>query len=118
MVKFAADENFNNRILRGIWRIEPSLDIVRVQDTQVAGHGDEAILAWAAKENRILLTHDFDTIINFAYERIRAGQPMAGVLQVNEFIPIGRVVDYIILAAGASLEGEWENQVRYVPLKE
>lgn len=118
MVRFAADENFNNRTLRGVLRLQPELDIVRIQDTEAAGTGDEAILEWAARENRVLLTHDAKTVINFAYERVRAGKPMAGVLEVNEFIPIGRVVDYIMLAAGASLEGEWENQVRYVPLKE
>jgi hypothetical protein len=32
MVAFAADENFNNDILRGLLRRKPDLDIVRVQD--------------------------------------------------------------------------------------
>ena len=57
-------------------------------------------------------------MIAFAYQRVREGKPMAGVLEVNDSIPIGHAIDYIILIAGASLEGEWENQVRYVPLKE
>jgi hypothetical protein len=118
MAKFATDENFNNRILRGVLRIEPELDVVRVQDTEAAGTGDEAILEWAAKEGRVLLTHDAKTVIAFAYQRVREGKPMPGVLEVNDSIPIGRAVDYIILVAGASLEGEWENQVRFAPLKD
>ena len=56
MAKFAADENFNNRILRGVMRLEPALNVVRVQDTEAADTGDEAILEWAAKEGRVLLT--------------------------------------------------------------
>ena len=50
MAKFAADENFNNRILRGVMRLEPALNVVRVQDTEATDTGDEAILEWAAKE--------------------------------------------------------------------
>jgi hypothetical protein len=32
MVRFLADENFNNQIVRGILRRNPNVDIVRVQD--------------------------------------------------------------------------------------
>jgi hypothetical protein len=32
MLRFAADENFNNHIVRGLLRRNPDLDIVRVQD--------------------------------------------------------------------------------------
>lgn len=32
------------------------------------------MLAWAAEQQRILLTHDVATITVFAYERVRAGQ--------------------------------------------
>ncbi len=32
MIRLAADENFNNDILRGIRRKSPALDIVRIQD--------------------------------------------------------------------------------------
>jgi len=32
MLKLAADENFNNDIIRGLLRRKPDLDIVRIQD--------------------------------------------------------------------------------------
>jgi hypothetical protein len=32
MLRFAADENFNNDIVRGVRRRNPGVDIVRVQD--------------------------------------------------------------------------------------
>jgi hypothetical protein len=50
MVKFAADENFDNRILRGMLRGEPDLDAVRVQDTEVAEASDPVVLDWLARE--------------------------------------------------------------------
>lgn len=32
MLRLAADENFNNDIIRGLLRHKPDLDIVRIQD--------------------------------------------------------------------------------------
>ena len=58
MVKFAADENFNYDIVRGLQRREPDLDIVRIQEVGLSGVDDPAVLEWAASENRVLLTHD------------------------------------------------------------
>lgn len=117
MLRFAADENFNNAILRGLWHRNPELDIVRVQDVGLSGEEDPTILEWAAQENRILLTHDVSTITHYAYERVRAGKPMPGVFEVGRRAPIGVAIEDILLLAECSLEGEWENQVRYLPLR-
>ena len=116
MIKLAADENFNNDIVRGLLRRKPELDLVRVQDTDVAGADDSVTLEWAAQEGRILLTHDVSTITRYAYERIQAGLPMPGVFEVRRAVPIGRAIEDILLLAECSLEGEWEGQVRYLPL--
>src|SRR5437868_5621503 len=78
VIKLATDENFDSDILRGLLRRQPDLDVVRVQDVGLAETADEKILAWAAGEQRVLLTHDRDTIPNFAYDRVRGGEPMAG----------------------------------------
>ena len=44
MLRLATDEDFNNRILRGLLRRQPDLDILRVQDPGLAGRDDEAVL--------------------------------------------------------------------------
>jgi predicted nuclease of predicted toxin-antitoxin system len=61
MALFLADENFNNQIVRGVLRQSPDIDIVRVQDVGLSGADDPDILAWAAQERRIVLTHDVAT---------------------------------------------------------
>lgn len=58
MLQLAADENFNNNIVRGLLRRKADLDIVRVQDIGLSGADDPKILEWVAQKNRILLTHD------------------------------------------------------------
>ncbi len=117
MLALAADENFNNNIVRGLLRRRSDLDIVRIQDVGVSGADDPAVLEWAAQEARILLTHHVATITLHAYERVRAGKLMPGVFEVSRNVPIAVAIEDILLLAECSLDGEWEGQVRYLPLR-
>lgn len=66
MLRFAADENFNNDIVRGVMRRNPDVDIVRVQDAGLSGADDPTVLEWAAQEGRVLLTNDVATMTKYA----------------------------------------------------
>jgi hypothetical protein len=116
MLSFAADENFDVNILRGLERRRPTLDVVRVQDTEMYSADDSDMLAWAADAGRIVLTHDKSTVPGHAYDRVRAGEPMCGVFVVLPGTPISKAVDDLLNLAIASDEGEWEGQVVYIPL--
>ncbi len=117
MPRFAADENSNNDILRGVLRRNPGVDIIRVQDVGLSGADDPAVLEWAARESRALLTHDVATMTRYAYERVESGEPMPGVFEVGRGVPVGVTIEEIMLLAECSLEGEWEGQVVYLPLR-
>ena len=117
MLLLAADENFNGNIVRGLFRRQPALDLVRLQAVGLSGADDPVVLAWAAQEGRVLLTHDVSTITRYAYERVQEGQPMPGVFEVSRTLPIGRAIDEILLLVECSLAEEWEGQVRYLPLR-
>lgn len=117
MLRLAADENFNNDIVRGLFRRRPDLELVRVQDVGLSGADDPLILEWAADDNRVLLTHDVITITKYAYDRVAAGKRMPGVFEVSHDVPVGTAIDDILLLAECSLEGEWEGQVHYLPLR-
>jgi hypothetical protein len=117
MLRLAADENFNNRIVRALWRMNPELDLVRIQDAGLSGAIDPTVLEWAAGEGRVLLTHDVKTITAHAYGRVEAGRPMPGVFEVSREVPIRTALEEILLLAECSFEGEWEGQVRYLPLR-
>jgi hypothetical protein len=116
VLRLAADENFNNDIVRGLLRRKRDLDIIRVQDVALSGADDAALLEWAANEGRVLVTHDAATITRHAYERVRAARAMPGVFEVSPSLPLGGVIDDLLLIVECSLEGEWEGQVRYLPL--
>lgn len=116
MIKFLADENFNGKVVRGALARNPLLDILRWQDIGREGEDDPIVLEWATKQGRILLTHDAETMVGFAYERIKTDLPMLGVVVANPDLPIRIVIQDLLLIAEASLEGEYQNQVIYLPL--
>jgi predicted nuclease of predicted toxin-antitoxin system len=115
MLKFLVDENFDNAIVRGLIRRQPDIDLIRVQDTELYGANDPTVLAWAAREERILLTHDVSTITRYAYERIAKGEPMPGVIEVVAGSQIGRTIEDILLLIECGLDGELADQIYYLP---
>ena len=64
----------NNDIVRGLLRRKPDLDIVRAQDAGLTGLDDPALLAWAAAQDRVLITHDVSTMTAYAHRRMNAGE--------------------------------------------
>lgn len=116
MIRFLLDENFNGKIARGLRLRKPDVDMIRVQDTEFSGADDPTVLAWAAIEGRILLTHDLDTMTKHANERIEQGLPLAGVIFIRDTLPIPKVIDDLLAVLGASEASEWENRTDFLPL--
>lgn len=115
MVRLLTDNDFNGRATRGLLRKRPGLDLVRVQDVGLATATDQEILAWAAANDRVVVTHDRNTMVGYALDRVAAGEPMPGVLAVALTAPVRRMVDDILLVDACSQHAEWANRVEYLP---
>ena len=115
MLSLATDEDFNNRILRGLLRRNPDLDIVRMQDAGLIGSSDAEVLEWAARENRVLITHDVTTMKQAVDERLAAGLPMPGVFVIHQQFPIAQAIEERVLLVECSVEGEREGQIIFLP---
>lgn len=59
------DENFDQRILRGLRLRLPQLDYLIVQDIGLGGLDDPALLDWAGKGGRVIVTHDVNSMTGF-----------------------------------------------------
>ncbi|SRR5579871_4751940 len=117
MLRLASDADFNGILFRALLRRQPDLDLVRAQDVGLRTAEDPAILDWAASENRILLTHDRNTMPGFAYERVRTGLPLPGVFVIrNRPEHIGQMVEDILLVVLCSTLEEWKDRVVFLPL--
>ena len=116
MLRLLADENFNGDILRGLLLRQPDFNVLRVQDAGLAGADDPSILAWAAENDRIVLTHDRATMADYAYRRVTAGKSMPGIFVLNDRLPVGQAIEELWLMVACSEQAEWSGLVVYLPL--
>jgi len=116
MLRLLIDENFDQRILRGLRLRSYQVDYVLVQQVGMSGSTDTNLLAWAAKENRIVITHDANTMTRYANERMKEGLPIAGLIIVPDRLEIGRVIADLELVIECATESDLRDQIQYLPL--
>lgn len=116
MIRFAADEDLDNHIVRALRHTIPVVDIQRVQEAQMTRAADDLVLAWAAATDRVLLSHDASTMTAAAYARVGRDERMPGVIIIPQWLSIGSAVEELVLIAECSDPNEWANQVRFLPL--
>ena len=111
MLRLASDADVHGEILRGLRRRLPEIDLVRAQDALPEGTPDPEVLAWAAAENRILISNDRNTMVGFAYQRVAAGEPIPGLIVTTNEQSIGSAIVDILLSAECMPEEEMKNQI-------
>jgi hypothetical protein len=116
VLRLVSDEDFDDRIVPGLFRRLPELDLVGVRDQGMAGIKDPDLLAWAAQHGRIVVTHDRNTMSGFAYDRVARGLPMAGVVVVSQDLAIGKAIDDLLVLVQCSSEEECKDRVQFIPL--
>ena len=115
-IGFLADQNFNEDILTGLLRLDPMIQVVRARQIQLQEAIDPDVLAYAADEDLLVISHDFKTMPAHAYSLMRQGLPMRGLLLIKQTDPIGPPIDSLFLIWSASEAEEWINRVIYLPL--
>ncbi len=115
MIALLADEDFNGRIIRGLFRIVPQLDLVRVNQVGLQGKADATILAWAASNRRVVLTHDLNTFLDVALQRARNGETMPGVVAVPQQMGIGGAISDLALIVACAEPSDFAGQIWYLP---
>ncbi len=116
MLRLLSDEDFNRRIVKGLRRRVPEVDIVRVQDIGMRTRDDPDVLEWASREGRVVVSHDVSTMSAAAYDRVRQSLVMPGVIEVPQELGIGRSIDELELVLRVGSEEDLVNQVIYLPL--
>jgi len=116
MLRFLSDEDFNGHVLQALLSSDPALDVVRAQDVGLMSMPDPGVLDWAAQAGRVVLTRDRGTMTGHAYDRIRAGLPMPGVVVTRDSLPVQLQVQDILTVAYCSLPGELDDQVVFLPI--
>ena len=110
------DENFNQRIVRGLKLEVPNLEYEIAQKCGLKEKSDPEVIEWANQNNYILVTHDLKTVPKFAYQRVADNKVFSGIIAVPADLPIGQVIDELVITIQCSFPNEFENLVLHLPL--
>lgn len=114
-LRFQADADFNGTILRATLRHEPGLDFQSADAAGLRGLSDPEVLAVAAGEGRVLISHDQKTMPHHFGEFI-ATTTSPGVLIVPQRLLVSTVVADLVLIWSSMDAEEWTNTIRFLPL--
>ena len=113
MIPLLIDENLSQALTDAL--TARGIDAVRVQDVGLGGTPDPDILDWAAACDRVFVTLDRKTVPGFAYDRVRAGLPMAGVAVVDGTRSFGDIVESLDLFTSCETAPTMRDRVEHIP---
>lgn len=115
-VRFLADADLNKAIVSGVLRREPSLDFLTAHAAGLRGMTDTEVLALAAEQERVIVSHDVGTMPAHFRAFRSAGKRSAGLFLVPQTLHISRAIDELLLIWLVSEASEWENRLEWLPL--
>jgi predicted nuclease of predicted toxin-antitoxin system len=114
-VRFQADADLNEDIVAGVVRREPGIDFQTADEANLRGLPDPQVLALAAQENRILVTHDRRTMPRHFADFIGT-QKSFGVVIIAQKVNVSVAIEELVLIWAASDAEEWLNLIVDLPL--
>ena len=117
MVRFLADASLNHAIVAGCLRREPAMDFVSAHAARLNSLSDAEVLALAAKQDRILVTHDFRTMPNHFGELLAGGRSSPGVFLIKQSTPVAEAIEELVLVWAASQPEDWTNRILEIPVR-
>ncbi|NJL20471.1 MAG: DUF5615 family PIN-like protein [Leptolyngbyaceae cyanobacterium SM1_3_5] len=102
-------------IVTGVLRREPTVDFQTAFAAGLQGVKDSEVLAIAAKQNRILVSHDRRTMPSEFAEFIISHQS-SGAIIVSRKLSIEVILEELLLIWAASSSGERINRITKLPL--
>ena len=114
-IRFQADADLREVIIKSLLRYEPTIDFRSAHEANLAGLHDDKVLALAAADGRVLVTHDRKTMPHHFGEFIN-GRTSPGVIVVPQDLSVTTAVEELLLIWTASEASEWANRICYLPL--
>ena len=114
-VRFQADADLRQAIVTGTIRRQPDIDFQSAYAAGLEGIKDSEVLAIAARDGRVLVTHDRKTMPT-EFGQFIISKTSSGVLIVSQSLPVSEAINALILVWEVSTAEEWINQIMSVPL--
>jgi hypothetical protein len=114
-IRFQADADLNEDIVAGILRREPRVDFQTAGQAGLRGLDDVEALAIAAKDGRVLVSHDRKTMPAHFAEFLRSSAS-PGLFIVSQKTDLLSAIEALLLVWAASEAEEWVNTICVIPL--
>jgi hypothetical protein len=114
-IRFQADGDLDGRILRGLRRIGPELDVQTAAAAGLAALEDAEVLRLAEEAGRILISQDRSTMPGH-FQRFVSRSQSPGVILLRARVPIAVAIEELLLIWAASEAEEWINRLVWIPL--
>jgi hypothetical protein len=98
-LRFQADADLRFAIVKAVRERESGIDFASAAEARLDAIGDPDVLELAARQDRILITHE----------------PSPGLLIVSQGASIAQIVNAIVLIWSASEAAEWRDQIHHLP---
>ena len=117
-IRYLLDENLSPEWRTQLLHRLPHLTVWIVGDPSAPRLGtlDPEIWIWCEVHQFILVTNNRRSMPRHLADHVAAGRSMPGVLTLRKNAIMGRVLEDLILIAGAGDGNEFYNQIRYIPL--
>jgi hypothetical protein len=114
-VRYQADADLNQPIVTGVLRREAAIDFQTALAARLEGVKDADVLAIAAQQGRILVSHDRRTMPAEFAEFMTRNQS-AGLIIVSRRLPLEVVIEELLIIWAASSAEEWVDRIAKLPL--
>ncbi|MGB7552872.1 MAG: DUF5615 family PIN-like protein [Candidatus Korobacteraceae bacterium] len=115
-VRFLADADLNKAIVTGVLRREPSVDFLTAHAAGLRRMTDPEVLALAAEQGRMLVSHDVGTMPAHFRAFRNAGRYSPGVFLVPQSLNLATAIDELLIIWLTSDASEWETRLLWLPL--
>ncbi|HMD97645.1 MAG TPA: DUF5615 family PIN-like protein [Terriglobia bacterium] len=114
-IRFLADADLNQNVVQGLLRREPGIDFRAAVSAGLRGLSDLEVIASAASEGRILVSHDRKTMPRAFAEWVRT-KSSPGVFIISQKADLLAAIEALLLVWAASEAEEWTDRICTLPL--
>jgi hypothetical protein len=91
------------------------MDFLSANDANLEGVADPEVLKIAARQDRMLVSHDFQTRPRHFGRFLQTNGFSPGVFLMKQTSPMRSVIEVLVLIWSATEAGDWKNRITRIP---
>ncbi|MCY4401268.1 MAG: DUF5615 family PIN-like protein [Candidatus Poribacteria bacterium] len=118
MRRFLIDENITPEYRTQLLRHEPSLTVLVIGDEGAPARStsDTDILEWCEQNQFNLITNNRESMPQHLSDHQKKGGHVPAIFTINLAVPMGKIIEELLIIAGASHADEYMDQIVFIPI--